>query len=143
MKTNRNENRKITRIGRPTSHTEDKAARIVEAIRQGMPYKLAASAGGVSYNTFVRWRNEGTNPNAPEHLREFSKQVREAEAEAAQRLYALIIEAAESGKKWQAAAWMLERRHPDLFGKDVKPPSRPIGNNELDIWDYDDQQMYE
>ena len=39
-----------------------KAARIVNAIRKGMPNKLAAAGG--SYNTFVRWRNEGLNPVA-------------------------------------------------------------------------------
>lgn len=141
MKASNKENRTITLIGRPTSHTEAKAARIVEAIRQGMPYKLAASAGGVSYNTFVRWRNEGTNPNAPTHLRKFSEQVREAEAEATQRLFALIEAAAP--KNWKAAAWMLERRYPDLFGKDVKPPSRPLGEIEMDISDNDNEPWYE
>lgn len=125
----------MNRIGRPTSFTAAKATRIVAAIRRGIPFKLAASAGGVSYNTFVRWRNEGTHPDAPRHLREFCHHVRTAESEAAQRFLGLIEAAAE--RNWQAAAWMLERRHPDLFGKDAKPPSRPIMDNDLDVYDED------
>lgn len=121
--------------GRPSSFTAAKARRIVEAIRRGLPYKLAASAGGVSYNTFVRWRNEGTRPKAPRQLREFRDQVRTAESEAARRFLGLIEAAAE--RNWQAAAWMLERRYPDLFGKSVEPPSRTIMNIDLDIQDDD------
>ncbi len=87
--------------------------------------KLAASAGGVSYNTFVRWRNEGSKPNAPPHFREFLNRVRTAEAQAAERLFGLIEKRAKD--HWQAAAWMLERRHPELFRKDAELPDRPIG----------------
>lgn len=122
-------------IGRPTSFTSAKAKRIVDSIRRGTPFKLAAAAGGVSYNTFVRWRNEGAHPDAPRHLRDFCHQVRTAESEAAQRLLGLIESAAK--RNWQAAAWMLERRYPDIFGKDAKPPNRLIMNSELIIYDKD------
>jgi transposase len=122
-------------LGRPTSFTTAKANRIVVAIRRGLPFKLAAAAGGISYNTFVRWRNDGSSPNAPRHLREFCNQVRSAESEAAQRFLGLIEAAAE--RTWQAAAWMLERRHPDLFGKSAEPPSRGMMDIDLDIHDDD------
>ncbi len=125
----------MNHTGRPTCFTVAKANRIVDAIRRGLPFKLAAAAGGVSYNTFVRWRNEGSNPNAPRHLREFCNHVRSAESEAAQRFLGLIEAAAE--RSWQAAAWMLEKRHPDLFGKAAEPPSRPLMDSDLDIYDDD------
>lgn len=121
--------------GRPTCFTGAKAALIIEAIRRGLPYKLAAAAGGVSYNTFIRWRNEGSNPDAPRHLREFCHQVRKAESEAAQRFIGLIEAAAK--RNWQAAAWMLERRHPDLFGRAAEPPSRALADSDLSIDDDD------
>jgi transposase len=111
--------------GRPQCFTPAKAARIVRAIRRGLPYKLAAAAGGVSFNTFVRWRNEGSKPDGVPHFRQFLNQVRRAEAEAAQRLFGLIEERAK--EHWQAAAWLLERRHPDLFGKNAVPPDQPLG----------------
>lgn len=110
--------------GRPPCYTTAKAARIVKAIRRGLPYKLAAAAGGVSYNTFIRWRNEGTKPDSPPHFRQFLNQLRIAEAEAAERLVGLIEERAKD--HWQAAVWILERRHPDLFRRDAAPPDRPL-----------------
>jgi len=110
--------------GRPPCYTAAKAARIVKAIRRGLPYKLAAAAGGVSYNTFVRWRNEGIKPDSLPHFRQFLNQVREAEGEAAERLVGLIE--ARAKDTWQAAAWILERRHPDLFSRDAAPPDRPF-----------------
>jgi hypothetical protein len=125
----------MNRPGRPSSFTEAKAKRIVAAIRRGLPFKLAAAAGGVSYNTFVRWRNEGSNPNAPRYLREFCHQVRTAEAKAAQRFLSLIEAASE--RNWQAAAWMLERRYPDLFGKGASTPSWSLSDMDLEISDDD------
>jgi hypothetical protein len=126
----------MSKTGRPQAYTPAKAALIVQAIRKGLPYKLAAAAGGVSYNTFVRWRNDGSAPDAPPHFRKFLMQCRQAEAEAAMRHLDLIEKAAKK-LNWQAAVWMLERRHPDLFGKDAKPPARPLGDFEMSISDDD------
>lgn len=125
----------MSKMGRPQAYTAAKAALIVKAIRKGLPYKLAAAAGGVSYNTFVRWRNDGSNPDGPPHFRQFLNQLRQAEAEAAQRLVGLIEKAGNT--QWQAASWMLERRYPDLFGKDAKPPACPLLEFELPISDDD------
>ena len=110
--------------GRPQCYTPAKAARIVRAIRRGMPYKLAASAGGVSYNTLVRWRNEGSRPDGAPHFREFLNRLRVAEAEAAERWFGLIE--ARAADHWQAAAWCLERRYPDLFRRDAMPQTGPL-----------------
>ena len=123
-------------MGRPQAYTAAKAGRIVAAIKKGLPYKLAAAAGGVSYATFVRWRNDGSNPDGQPHFREFCKQVRQAEAEAAMRFVSFIEQAAKKAN-WQAAAWMLERRHPDLFGKEAKPPARPFTEIDMPINDDD------
>lgn len=121
--------------GRPPCYTPAKAARIVRAIRRGLPYKLAAAAGGVSFNTFVRWRNAGAKPDGPPHFRQFLNQLRTAEADAAQRLCALIEDRAK--EHWQAAAWMLERRHPDLFSKNAVLSERPLAEFSALITDDD------
>lgn len=122
-------------MGRPQAYTPERAANIIAAVRKGLPLKLAAAAGGVSYNTFIRWRNEGSNPDGPPHFRQFLNQLRQAEAEAAGRLLALIEKSGRTN--WQAASWILERRYPDSFGKDAKPPSRPLGEIEMPIYDED------
>lgn len=115
-------------VGRPQCYTPAKAARIVRAIRRGVPYKLAAAAGGISFTTFIRWRNEGSRPNGAPEFRQFLNQLRVAEAEAAERLLGLIENQAK--KHWQAASWILERRYPDLFKKDAQM-SEPFGGSEV------------
>lgn len=122
-------------MGRPQAYAPEKAAKIIAAVRKGLPYKLAAAAGGVSYNTFIRWRNDGANPDGPPHFRQFLNQLRQAEAEAAARLVGLIEKSAKTN--WQAASWILERRFPDLYGKEAKPPARPLGEFEMTIDDND------
>ena len=125
----------MSKMGRPQAYTPARAALIVKAIRKGLPYKLAAAAGGVSFNTFVRWRNDGSNPDGPPHFRQCLNQLRQAEAEAAGRFLGLIEKAGKT--QWQAASWMLERRYPDLFGKDAKPPVCALGDFEMSISDDD------
>ncbi|MEI6806853.1 MAG: hypothetical protein WCK49_10185, partial [Myxococcaceae bacterium] len=75
----------MNQTGRPQCFTQAKAERIVQAIRKGLPYKLAAAAGGISYNTFIRWRNQGAKGDALPQFRQFLNQVRIAEAEAVER----------------------------------------------------------
>lgn len=46
------------------------------------------------------------------------ERVKQAEAEAESRMVETIVEA--SVDTWQAAAWYLERRYPDDFGKRIR-----------------------
>ena len=45
--------------------------------------------------------------------------IRQSEAQAAQRWLNFIEKAAEAGE-WQAAAWKLERRYPDTYGRKTR-----------------------
>ena len=42
--------------GRPTALTPEVHDRIMQALRLGATYELAAAYGGVSYETFRKWR---------------------------------------------------------------------------------------
>ena len=90
--------------------TPDVQRRICDAIAIGATYELAAKYGGVAYETFRRWR-EGN--------RAFCAALEDAEGRAAIGWLAKIEQAASAGS-WQAAAWKLERRYPQDFGRTIQ-----------------------
>ena len=94
--------------GRPSKRTPEIEAAIAECLRLGMSIPHTCAACGVSETQFRNWRK---------HYRDFQELVRRAEAEAVKLNLAVIQAAAVSGKSWQAAAWFLERKHPEQWGK--------------------------
>lgn len=103
-------NEKRTNRGRKGKYTPDVIKRIVDAVRLGCPYKLAAQYGGISHETFYDWIKNKSD---------FSDQIKNAEAEAVMTRIANIRLAAKNGA-WQADAWLLERRHPEEFGRHIQ-----------------------
>lgn len=84
--------------------TEQSAAAI-RALEFGCTRDAAAGAAGVTRSTFYRWLDDGTFRDAVEKA--------ELKAEAA---YTLAVQQAVP-KNWQAAAWWLERRRHESFGR--------------------------
>lgn len=95
--------------GRKTKYTAEAVKKITDAIRVGATYELAASYAGISEDTFARWR---------ERYADFADKLREAEGEGAIGWLAKIEKSANDGD-WRAAAWKLERRYPDSYGRKV------------------------
>lgn len=122
-------------MARPTKLTPDVQKRIVQGIQLGATYELAAQAAGISYNSFNNWMNrgkaeierrqsprvkEGTEQwQAEQPFVEFLEEVKRAEGLAVIGWLATIQRAAVSGN-WQAAAWKLERRYPEDYGRQVR-----------------------
>lgn len=96
-------------MARRSKYSSETQQKILKAIRLGVTYQLASAFGGVSYETFNEWRK--TKP-------QFSDALREAEGEAAVALLAKIQKAATDGD-WRAAAFLLERRYPHAYGRNV------------------------
>jgi transposase-like protein len=94
--------------GRPSKRTPELERQIADCLRLGMSYPQTCDACGVSQTQFRNWRKR---------YREFQDLIRQAEAEAVKLNLAVIQAAAASGKSWQAAAWFLERKHPEQWGK--------------------------
>ena len=92
--------------GRPTKRTEAVLKPLFEAIKIGVPYKLACMAAGISYDCFNHWRKQDP---------EFDQQVEQAAAQPALKLFNTIRQ--QAPETWQAGAWALERRYPDMFAK--------------------------
>ena len=97
-------------IGRTTQRTPENAKRICDAIKMGATYELACAYAGLSADTFQRWRKADAA---------FAAQIKEAEGAAAVG-WLLKIEKAANDGEWQAAAWKLERRYPEQYGRRVQ-----------------------
>lgn len=93
--------------GRPTKYTPETVKRILEAIKLGVAYVDAANYAGVGLATFNEWRDR---------YPEFAEAVESASGQAVTACMAKIQKAATEGS-WQASAWILERRHPDRYGR--------------------------
>jgi hypothetical protein len=103
------------KMGRPTKYNDERAAKILEALRLGVPQSTAITYGGIAEATYYRWLSDAQKPDAPPHLVEFREAVKAARAEAEVRSVAVIQNA--SRKTWQAAAWFLERSFPQHWAR--------------------------
>jgi len=87
---------------------------MVEALRQGNHLEVAAALGGLSREDVYKWMKRGLAEPEGDYG-QFAKDVKAAMAEAEVRSVQVIAEAAE--RDWKAAAWMLERRAPNRWGR--------------------------
>lgn len=101
--------------GRPSKLTPETQKRILEALSVGTTYALACQYAGITYATFRRWMVQGEQAKSGK-FRDFYDAVKEAEGRAVVGWLAKIERAANEGN-WQAAAWKLERRYPEDFGR--------------------------
>jgi len=90
---------------------------ICKAILAGNFNQIAASDAGVGESTFYRWLQEGEAAQSG-IKREFWEAVKKAEATAETQYVSLMEKAAK--QSWQAAAWWLERKHNDRWGRREK-----------------------
>ena len=112
--------------------TNRQREQIVQALQVGAPVRHACEAAGVPASTFNGWliggrteilaRANGDKPNKDhDDWVELVGEVETAIATGAVSQVVSIQRAANSGK-WQAAAWLLARRHPEEWG----PPEQRI-----------------
>jgi hypothetical protein len=92
---------------------QEKLCRI---IRAGNYAETAAAACGINRDTLREWIKRGAREGAGRY-HDLAVAIDEASGHAEVRAVAIIGKAAET--QWQAAAWMLERKHPDRWGKRI------------------------
>lgn len=94
--------------------TEDLIKIICELKGKGMSNKDVCMAVGIHEATLYRWLNK---PSARLH-RVLSEEFKKAEARYKQELLDTIRGAALAKRQyWTAAAWLLERKYPEEFGR--------------------------
>lgn len=94
--------------GRKSKFTTPVKDRIIEALRAGTTYEIAAQYAGISRSTLFEWIKKGEKEEDTAY-RTFYDNIKKAEAEGAVVHLGTIAQA--SSKDWKAAAWILERRH--------------------------------
>jgi hypothetical protein len=114
---------------------------ILDSIAKGMARRLTAARAGIAERTLLYWLSKGRKKEGDEFVAFFAA-VKKAEAEAVAKHVKIVMKAAngtterttrrttfpdgtvkeeETSRKvfeWTAAAWWLERNHPDLYGSD-------------------------
>jgi hypothetical protein len=86
--------------------TSSQVERLLDGLRIGMTRSAACASAGFSRMTLYRMLADAT----------FVTEVEKAEGEAKGIYESKIAQAADAGT-WQAAAWWLERRHPDEYSR--------------------------
>lgn len=100
--------------GKPkTKLTPETQEKILRYLRLGAYVETAAACSGIHRDTFYGWMKKGAKGEKP--YKAFAEAVEQAMAESEARDLAIILKAAE--KNWTAAAWRLERRFPDKYGR--------------------------
>ena len=131
-----------TITGRPTKLTPEKQEEIVKYLRAGNYVETAAAYAGLSKASVYNWMRRGrreierVEDDPRRKIREeeqpyvdFLYAVEKAQARAEITSVALINRASET--QWQAAAWRLERKHPDRWGRKTVPDEEQKLRNEM------------
>ena len=85
-----------------------KRAKILALLAMGCSRRMAARQVGCAASTITR---------TAERDEEFHNQIADAEAQADVRALRLISRTAQQEKYWRVAAWLLERRNPEEYGR--------------------------
>lgn len=104
-------------MARPTKFDQTTAAVILKAVADGLPNETAARLAGIAERTLYHWLRRGRAGEEP--FFQFFHELKKQQAQAVSDAVGVIRAAAKRGQ-WKAAAWWLERRHPDLYGSDRK-----------------------
>lgn len=132
-------------MARPRKLSKDIVDKLVQALALGATYDLACRYAGIERTTFYKWMKRGEAGEDAQFVNLFNA-IKDIEARAALGWLAKIEEAARDGS-WQAAAWKLERRYPQEYGRRSVEVSGPNGGplkfsqadydaaqQELDAW---------
>lgn len=96
---------------------------IVESLENGLAIKAACGRARISEQTFYNWYNKGAEAKSGKH-KNFHDAVDNAKNTAQANFENVITSAAGKGT-WQAAAWWLERRRPEMYNKPEKVMVNP------------------
>lgn len=96
-------------MSRPAKFTPERAERVLEAIGAGATRRAAAGHAGIDHATLYRWLERNAT---------FATALRAREDEVEVRCVATIQTAMRDD--WRAAAWWLERRRADEYGRREK-----------------------
>ena len=95
-------------MARKTKYNPELLDKICSALRAGNTRKASAEYAGITEETFYQWMK---------HNLSFLSAIKKAEADAEVSAVAIIKKA--MPETWTAAAWWLERRKPNDYGRNL------------------------
>lgn len=101
------------KVGRPSRFNAQVLEIVCKGVKLGLSYERAAENAGVSRSVLHRWI--AADNAGKVQYRGVCDALAKARAEGETRLLARVIKAGE--EDWRAAAWILERRHPDQYAR--------------------------
>ena len=96
----------------PSKLTPEIVAEVCRCIKCGMTWNDIAGAVNISAQTLWCWRKAGKRCDDQVYV-DFLIAVKKAQSDFVKQNVSKIRK--HGGKSWQALAWLLERRRPDLF----------------------------
>jgi hypothetical protein len=106
-------------IGRPPKLTAEMIEQICDLLNEGSTIARSAMLTGISESTIYRWlamgKSEGADPIYVELVTRVGEAIESSEFELLQRMRIAGLKP----DHWRATAWMLERRFPEKYGKNV------------------------
>jgi len=112
--------------GRPTKLTKEIHNTITRHVKAGNYIETAAAAAGVNKSTLYDWLKRGAKEEIGIYY-DFSNAVESALAES--EIKDLKKLEAHMSSSWQAAAWRLERRFPEKWGRKDKLTANVTSTN--------------
>ncbi|HHF7341067.1 TPA: hypothetical protein ACPSKZ_000666 [Legionella anisa] len=109
----------IKNVGRPSKFTPERREAIIDAIRHRIPYEYAAEANGICEATLHDWLNTARihrTQGIESDYTKFSEAIKRAEME---RIREHTDNIAAKPERWQADAWLLERRWHKHYGSNA------------------------
>jgi transposase-like protein len=103
-----------------TLFTKERRDALIDAIRHRIPYELAAEANGICEETLYAWLRQGRREKAQGLNTDyviFSEDIKRAEMTKVREHLDMISAKPE---RWQADAWILERRWYKYFGPNAQ-----------------------
>jgi hypothetical protein len=107
--------------GRPSVLTDEVQGQIVAIVKGGSLIETAAAVAGVGRSTVYRWLERGAEGEEP--YKTFADAIARAKAEGIARNVTFVARA--GAKDWRAAAWLLVRQDPDVYGQPPSAAGRP------------------
>lgn len=103
--------------------TDEVQETLIKSLENGLAIKAACGRASISEKTFYNWYNKGAEKKSGKY-RDFHDAVDNAKNTAQSNFENIIASAANKGT-WQAAAWWLERRRPEMYNKPEKVMVNP------------------
>ena len=106
--------------GWPTKFTPERCAAIVDAISHRIPYEYAAEANGISERVLYDWlkiAKQHILENKESDYTKFLQDIKKAEMQRIREHNDMI---AAKPERWQADAWILERRWYKHYGPNAQ-----------------------